>query len=763
MCSVADDFADANDKMNWPQRSPSLHLSTALAFLVPFLAAFSLALPHVFISAAEQSPLPPPSVSVAKAKNDSIASFAATAAPPAPQSPAAPRPSRRGSRGATPVAMDEEPNPSTTDSMDTNPSMDTTDPMEPTDPSSIMEPSTEPTLSVLSWNILSVGLRNNLFDVDPEIYRTAFTKLRRILALSEEEQPNHADLLEKVIPNTHDRAMFLVYAAFRARVRALVGDWRLYDGGADSHNNPNENLEMTPEDYVNQFVLSVVGSGTTVVEDLESSSIDSLLDTRIDHLDQIGEILGAEHFSFAADEQTGSSALRTRTWRDFVARGGSDPFMGNAMTQELDLVDGKHSRDVLEKLHLSPHDQVRLKAWGPLTTREWLVNDRKIYADGTLKSFSLSQADKFIPARITNSWQYKTEHALSPKEVRSTVTKTASNKLDLLKLRVYDLLMLKMLYDTFVDLGTKWTALGFSEDGNGLPPGSSPISLWEDLKTRSGAALPLVEEQVASVFGVLSDLQPDIVLLQEVDKRWLFSKNPVLETQVEGVAVGSKAPIDKFVAGKIVKAPVTENVICSLVDRATDEQKKTGSFGQVQQPYIALYDSEKIKGPDNSVILVRKEKLRSVEAFEAVGTTERILTVRVKLALNKMNPVREFRLGSYHFSSGHASTKAEFQKHIFRYSTHSLEDVTLPVNILGGDLNTVPSTSSEIIALESEYPYMARVTPSDAMRPTYAKTLSVLQTQVTKADRMERDTIDHIYVSAGQLAIETPEDHVIQK
>ena len=42
----------------------------------------------------------------------------------------------------------------------------------------------ERTLIVTSWNILSLALRNNIFEVDPEFYRTGSSRLRHAWKLS---------------------------------------------------------------------------------------------------------------------------------------------------------------------------------------------------------------------------------------------------------------------------------------------------------------------------------------------------------------------------------------------------------------------------------------------------------------------------------------------------------------------------------------------------------------------------------------------------
>lgn len=142
-------------------------------------------------------------------------------------------------------------------------------------------------------------------------------------------------------------------------------------------------------------------------------------------------------------------------------------------------------------------------------------------------------------------------------------------------------------------------------------------------------------------------------------------------------------------------------------------------------------------------------------ACEKVDATER------KCWLNG----HTFVLGSHHFSSGHAGTSSEFDENIFS-SQLTGSGSAAQVRILGGDLNTDPRDVKDARAvsgsdtlpakaarmwLELGGPLDQAQAGDDAVgsRPTYAKRLSILQTQFTKAERLDVDAIDHVYVGYG--------------
>ncbi len=128
---------------------------------------------------------------------------------------------------------------------------------------------------------------------------------------------------------------------------------------------------------------------------------------------------------------------------------------------------------------------------------------------------------------------------------------------------------------------------------------------------------------------------------------------------------------------------------------------------------------------------------------------------------------KTFVLGSHHFSSGHAGTTIEFDENIFFKSMPLPADdsglaaadaITAGslVRILGGDLNTDPRDEKDArggggddtLPQKAAKAGLALAGPPD-QRPTYAKRLSILQTQFTKAERLDVDAIDHVYVSRG--------------
>jgi len=158
------------------------------------------------------------------------------------------------------------------------------------------------------------------------------------------------------------------------------------------------------------------------------------------------------------------------------------------------------------------------------------------------------------------------------------------------------------------------------------------------------------------------DLQPDVMFLQEVDAR-------------------------------VLQAEVLKEAGCAGVGLGLEEADSSR--------WVCLFDEKKVRGPDNSMILIRKQFLRDLGAVkmeiapEKEGGSERIFRTRVKLfaaeeasssstskkATKKRRTTTDttdtgtsslplkaalaraleehgsatLRLGCYHFSSGHVT------------------------------------------------------------------------------------------------------------
>lgn len=169
------------------------------------------------------------------------------------------------------------------------------------------------------------------------------------------------------------------------------------------------------------------------------------------------------------------------TWSDFVLL-EDDPLMGGALHNSLNLtLEGDDAAvEDAKKIFANSTDDFGVtefqssahKRWNYLrnqTVRQMLVDNNKIYDSVAFKPFALGQADKENKDRGLNSWQQNVtlgeDGADYGKDfvenvVRANATKN-KGKNDLLKIRVFDLLMLKMLHDTFLDLEERlWPSLG---------------------------------------------------------------------------------------------------------------------------------------------------------------------------------------------------------------------------------------------------------------------------------------------------------------
>ncbi|CAD7943912.1 unnamed protein product [Amoebophrya sp. A25] len=275
-------------------------------------------------------------------------------------------------------------------------------------------------------------------------------------------------------------------------------------------------------------------------------------------------------------------------------------------------------------------------------------------------------------------------------------------------------------------------------------PDVVPTSLpgvWDSLKEGASDYQVSPSIHLAHIFEVVEALDfPDVVLLQEVDKRCLETKELLLST-------GFVSQV--FVAGD-------EQSLSGVVDRG--DHFSTAH----EHDYVAFFGSTSTKDPDNSVILVRASKVKSVKKIENASPRHLrvILDMEVRSATSSSAVVKTVRLGSYHFSSGHASTQKEFDDNIFELRSSGAGETML--ELLGGDLNTEPERDAYLLEAEPRVAgrnknKLVRVTNGGATTSTttssstssggvtYAKKLSVLQPQMTKADKIERQSIDHVY------------------
>eukprot|EP00392_Amoebophrya_sp_AT5.2_P003421 g3426.t1 len=700
-------------------------------------------------------------------------------------------------------------------------------------------------LSVLTWNVLSIGLRSNFFDVDPPVYvetrreiektekeldallgnaadaspeaaRGSTERLRRLLAKSLAKQQagktkHGRDLL---------RAEFLFYAFFRSNVKRIFGDHRIF---------------LSPT------------SGTPASLPVNSQTIGELLRTKIEQPAYLEGVFPLHDYFLPA---VPSDPL---SWADCLGgtkasgAGGRDPVFGDRPNKALNV---ENKVEVSAQDNLLPNEtEERWQRWEKLLPHEWLIEDREIYGNPKTKKFSLSQGAKFLPKRGLNAWSYTHEartleenagdehqknvgglvlsDATSSAESRlrlqalTALVEQAGDNIDYLKMRVYDLLLLKCWHDAAIttdsvrlnmylaDQDDAVEDFRSQEEGrvlkkprpnhatseNEAETDESPLPLqtvWDSLKSAAGDYQVDAKTHLKHVFEVVvAKLHgPDVVLLQEVDKSCLHDRAllcevgafPILsgeEDEVAGLLEAMKSDADAFAksGGETMGARLQK--LCEQVVRSSGSSSSSKKLAE-NFPYLAFFGSTGTKDPDNSVILVRTDLVRRVNSITSV--TPRILRVNLDLALvdgsagasastgdDSKTRVSTVELGSYHFSSGHAATTREFEDNIFSIGQKVGEvegsapgTTSRPRLLLGGDLNTEPekiaaqastskaSSNPATAAASENYNKNALVRLTETSSAggnfvTYAKKLSLLQPQFTKAEKVEKQNIDHVY------------------
>ncbi|CAD7959555.1 unnamed protein product [Amoebophrya sp. A120] len=742
--------------------------------------------------------------------------------------------------------------------------------MDGEDPTSLGPPLGD-SFSLLTWNVLSIGLRSNIFDVDPGIYKRCENKVPTLSELryvtvnsaGDEDTSSEHELSDAQIEKVRQeldtalrssiaaddstgavlkkkerdlqRSQFLLYALFRRNVQQIMGDYRVF-----SKSKPSP---AAGSDHLSKSVGATQTLGDLLAEAIKQPAY-------------------LERFHVTADAYPPPTPQYSFKWQDCLGiwKHNTDYLLKDKIRKPLDLT-GTANKNLAVSEDLLPIDvETRWKKWSQMTVHEWLLEDRAIYANPDTKKFSLSQGAKFFARRGLNAWAYEEESDIGnrpttgeqmsasgagatsqggPLVVKSKTVSPAGGpessasilldptdhlSIDFFKMRIYDLLMLKAWHDAALEtdrlrlrlyqrdqevvlerlemeeerrrqenkvrkvesfptsnlhadedeeddtplpLIDVWTTLkragtstasledndaepGRTVEGSGSPSRSADNSSPSSAKPKLSGVPSTYQadpgthmKQILEVLELL--MYPDIVLLQEVDQSLLQSK-------------------EFFEAHKIFPITAGEEQDGLALFR---KDSVTGGLQTTHYKYVAVFASYNSTDPDNSVILIKPQKLRKLYSNSIEAPSPRILRCVADL-VNVGQPVQ---LGSYHFSSGHIATQREFDAHIFAPARTSSREAHQEGNflLLGGDLNTepaeIPKTPAELVEQEVAAAASKAATGQEVLSSeevvakwslriltgagthinTYAKKLSVLQSQMTKADKVEKQNIDHVY------------------
>ncbi|CAD7943914.1 unnamed protein product, partial [Amoebophrya sp. A25] len=390
-------------------------------------------------------------------------------------------------------------------------------------------------LSVLTWNVLSIGLRSSFFDVDPPVYalNEKKVKLGELYSYLQEEKklnknekgtgrartatgtaPSPSSAIQfppSLVSSLHkqlekagfgasigesttstlasktqkdlERTQFLFYALFRKNVLELFGDHKIFEGEPDAGEEAEASIGALLDTEVSQpaFVESYYATRDFFNPSLAARA-------------EAGVVASP---SAGADEATGTIQRPGFRWVDCLGIWEkSDAIMGTSIRKPLSYDEkALPERGSLETALPKDFD-ARWKYWKTMTPKNWVREDRKIYGTPALKKFSLSQGAKLLPRRGMNAWSYNTtssallvgtaasdgangavamkkqktssisagkkssfpqsgpeQEELEAANAPEVAKDLASNpKIDFLKLRIYDLLMLKAWHDAAVVL-----------------------------------------------------------------------------------------------------------------------------------------------------------------------------------------------------------------------------------------------------------------------------------------------------------------------
>jgi len=273
-------------------------------------------------------------------------------------------------------------------------------------------------VTVVSWNVLSSGLRGGPFEIDPT-------------ALSADEQ--------------------LVYNAVQHEAKELFGDYHVYQ---------SETRPVSEGPTIEQILDATMPSNGTYRD---------LVFRAKDDLPIRCELYRGEEAAFGYGAGTFSKS-------------------DSALC------------DYLCPLDLGAED--RLEIWQTRTPKQFGWEDRQRYKN--LKPFSLSQAAKYIPYRKHNQWLTADRE---PSKMPPEAFKGNKTTLDLLALQLYDIINLFIRDEAFAKI-----------EKNALS--KTPAEIWNDMRIRLSREVD-VEQDIRETFQFLESVSPDLILMQEVDARWM--------------------------------------------------------------------------------------------------------------------------------------------------------------------------------------------------------------------------------------------------
>jgi len=318
---------------------------------------------------------------------------------------------------------------------------------------------------------------------------------------------------------------------------------------------------------------------------------------------------------------------------------------------------GQYNKTVagLEFLDL-PAEQ-RLEEWKALTPKIWAYIDRKVYRH--VKPLALNQATKRVPNRHLNQWLQRSGDRMS----QAPPTIDGHNGLDFLAVRLYDVIMLyarDMAFQQFDDAA----------------------ETWEDIRKKYSIPLEIAVE-IRETMMAVGQLEPDAVLLQEIDVRWFQSPE----------------------------------------------------WRKVEEEYVVIAPP-KPAGPDNSVVLLRRASvIGQPDSITVSGTGER--DVVADCAFGDF----VIRIGSLHLTSGYRKA-ADLQKDLKNFVfSRKLADPN--VTIIGGDFNY--DFQKAPIQVPAGWTLAADMPGGDLA--SSAKRRSLLQPQIAKGELVSRGLLDNAFVA----------------
>jgi len=299
----------------------------------------------------------------------------------------------------------------------------------------------------------------------------------------------------------------------------------------------------------------------------------------------------------------------------------------------------------------------RLEHWKDLTPKMWAYNDRKMHSH--VKPLTMSQANKHVPNRKLNQWLQRSGDRLSS----PPPTIDGHNGLDFVAIRLYDVIMLYARDKAFQQF-------------------DDAAETWEDIRKKYSVPLEIGTE-ISETMRVVGKLEPDVVLLQEIDARWFQSPE----------------------------------------------------WRKVEEEYRVITPPTPA-GPDNSVVLLRRASaIGQPDSITLVGTGAR------DVVANCVFGDFVIRLGSLHLTSGDrkgACVQEDLNKLVF---SRKLADPN--VTIIGGDFNY--DLHKKRVQVPAGWTLAADMPGGDLA--THANRRSLLQPQLNKGEFVRRGLFDNAFVA----------------